>query len=74
MIEWGSFAAVALASLVAAAALVTLYATGLRLMAWSHTGSSLPRTKRLAAIVCFVACAALVLYGIYLIVPALHGG
>ena len=74
MIEWGSFAAVAAASLAAAAALVTLYATGLRLMAWSHTGASLPRTKRLAAVVCFVACAVLVIYGIYLIVPALHGG
>jgi hypothetical protein len=74
MIEWGSFALVAVVSLVAAAALVSLYATGLRLMAWSHTASSLPRTKRVGAIACFVACGALVLFGIYLIVPALHGG
>jgi hypothetical protein len=42
-------------------------------MAWSQSGS-LMRTKRLAAIACFVACGALVLFGIYLIVPALHGG
>jgi hypothetical protein len=74
VIDWGSFAAVAIASLVAAAALVTLYSFGVRLMAWSHTGSSLTRTKRLGAITCFVACGVLVLYGIYLIVPALHGG
>lgn len=73
MIDWGSFALVALVALVAAAALVTLYASGLRLMTWSQSGS-LTRTKRLGAIVCFAACGALVLFGIYLIVPALHGG
>ncbi len=74
MIDWGSFLLVALAALVAAAALVSLYASGLRLMSWSHSGSSLVRTKRVGAIACFVACGALVLFGIYLIVPALHGG
>jgi hypothetical protein len=73
MIEWGAFGLVALASLVAASALVALYACGVRLMAWSHSGS-LPRTKRVGAIACFAACGALVLFGIYLIVPALHGG
>ena len=57
MIDWGAFLLVALAALVAAASLVALYATGLRLMAWSHSGSSLPRTKRVGAIACFVACA-----------------
>jgi hypothetical protein len=74
VIDWGAFGLVALVSLVAAAALVTLYAAGLRLMTWSHAGSSLPRTKRVGAIVCFAACGVLVLFGIYLIVPALHGG
>ena len=73
MIDWSAFALVAVVALVAAAALVTLYASGLRLMAWSQSGS-LMRTKRLGAIACFVACGALVLFGIYLIVPALHGG
>ena len=73
MIDWAAFALVGVAALVAAAALVALYASGLRLMAWSHSGS-LMRTKRLGAIVCFAACGALVLFGIYLIVPALHGG
>ena len=73
MIDWASFGLVALASLIAASALVALYASGIRLMAWSHSGS-LMRTKRIGAIVCFIACGALVLFGIYLIVPALHGG
>lgn len=73
MIDWSAFVLVAVVALVAAAALVTLYASGLRLMAWSHSGS-LMRTKRLGAVVCFVLCGALVLFGIYLIVPALHGG
>ena len=73
MIDWASFGLVALASLIAASALVALYASGIRLMAWSHSGS-LMRTKRVGAIACFIACGALVLFGIYLIVPALHGG
>jgi hypothetical protein len=73
VIDWGAFGLVALVSLVAAAALVTLYASGVRLMTWSQSGS-LMRTKRLGAIACFVLCGALVLFGIYLIVPALHGG
>ena len=73
MIDWAAFGLVALAALVSAAALVTLYASGVRLMAWSQSGS-LVRTKRVASVVCFAACGALVLFGIYLIVPALHGG
>jgi hypothetical protein len=73
VIDWGAFGLVALVALVAAAALVTLYASGLRLMVWSQSGS-LMRTKRIGAVVCFIACGALVLFGIYLIVPALHGG
>jgi hypothetical protein len=73
MIDWSAFALVAVVALVAAAVLVTLYASGLRLLAWSESGS-LMRTKRLAGIACFVLSGALVLFGIYLIVPALHGG
>jgi len=71
VIDWGSFATVALASIVSASLLVTLYALGARLIA--NQGDFLPRTKRIVGIGCFALCAALVLYGIYLIVPALHG-
>lgn len=70
MIDWGSFATVALASIVSACLLVALYALGARLVA--NQGDFLPRTKRILGIGCFALCAALVLYGIYLIVPALH--
>jgi hypothetical protein len=70
MIDWGAFATVAVVSLVAACALVTMYALGLRLQAGS--GDSLVRTRRLASVLCFALCGALVLFGIYLIVPGLH--
>jgi hypothetical protein len=72
MIDWVAFASVAAASLVAACSLVAVYAVGVRLI--SSTSDVLPRTRRLTGIACFVICGALVLFGIYLIVPALHGG
>jgi hypothetical protein len=72
VIDWGAFVTVAVASIVSASVLVTLYALGARLIA--NEGDFLPRTKRILGVGCFVLCAALVLYGIYLIVPALHGG
>lgn len=71
MIDWASFVSVAGASLIAACTLVALYALGVRLM--TSPSDLLPRTRRLAAVVCFALCGALVLFGIYLIVPALHG-
>jgi hypothetical protein len=71
VIDWSAFVVVAVASLVSACLLVTLYALGVRLI--TSTGDLLPRTRRLAGVTCFVLCGALVLYGIYLIVPALHG-
>ena len=72
MIDWFAFASVAAASLVAACSLVATYALVVRLM--SSTSDVLPRTRRLTAIVCFAVCGTLVLFGIYLVVPALHGG
>ena len=72
MIDWFAFASVAAASLVAACSLVATYALGVRLM--PSTSDVLPRTRRLTAIVCFAVCGTLVLFGIYLVVPALHGG
>ncbi|MGX5681207.1 hypothetical protein [Schumannella luteola] len=72
MIDWAAFVTVAVASLVSACLLVALYALGVRLT--TSTGDLLPRTRRLAGVACFVLCGALVVYGIYLIVPALHGG
>ena len=63
MIDWQAFLVVALASLIGAGLVVLLYALGLRNL-----------TKRAwVARLCFALCAAAVLFGVYLIVPALHG-
>jgi hypothetical protein len=110
VINFASFAIVAIVSLVAAAVVVSLYSFGLRLLTSAgrppvvepleFTGAITvltparaakeakrarkaakanplsPTQKRLALIgayICFVLCGAAVLYGVYLIVPALHG-
>lgn len=72
MIDWAAFVTVAAASLISACLLVALYGLGVRLI--TSSGDPLPRSRRLAGVACFVVCGALVLFGIYLIVPALHGG
>jgi hypothetical protein len=72
VIDWGAFVTVAVASIVSASLLVTLYALGARLIA--NTGGFFPRTQRAVGVACFALCAILVLYGIYLIVPAWHDG
>lgn len=70
MIDWVSLGVVALASLVAASTVVALFALGLRL----RPASGFRSGRGAAAIACFALCGVAVLYGIYLIVPALHGG
>ncbi|GAA3746659.1 hypothetical protein GCM10022239_22770 [Leifsonia bigeumensis] len=76
MIEWGSFVIVAVASLVGACLLVTIAALGIRLFeAGTRARGVDPRTGRLAlagARALFGVCGAVVLFGVYLIVPALH--
>ncbi len=66
MIEWGAFITVLAAALVAACGIVTLYSLGLRLL----DGAGRPR--RVAGIACFVFCASIILYGVYLVVPFFH--
>lgn len=63
MIDWAAFAVVALASFLAAVVVVGLFSLGVRLRVAGHW----------AQYVCFALCGAAVLFGIYLIVPALHG-
>lgn len=70
MIDWGAFVVVALASLVGAGLLVSLYAFGLRLLA----AESRPAVATVGAYACFVFCGLVVLYGIYLVIPAFHAG
>jgi len=65
-IDWMAFLTVVAASLVSACLLVTLFSVGLRL----NDGAA--AWRRPVSIALFVLCAAVVLFGIYLIVPFLH--
>ena len=66
MIDWLSFVTVLVASVVAACLVVLLFALGLR---WVGAGSG---WRRPVAIGCFTLCAIVILFGVYLIIPALH--
>jgi NhaP-type Na+/H+ or K+/H+ antiporter len=79
-IKWTALAEVALVSFGAAISIVVIFAVGV--LAWSlrtqitdegtespASGRSLPTA---AAALCFFACALIVCYGIYLIVPQFH--
>ena len=66
MIDWPAFLTVVVGSLVSACLLVALFSLGLRLSdgpaAW----------RRPVSVALFVICAAVVAFGIYLIVPFFH--
>lgn len=66
MIEWGSFAVVAIASLVSACLFVLLYALALRL------GDGSAAWRRPVSVVLFALCGLVVLFGLSLIVPWNH--
>lgn len=70
MIDWLAFVIVALVSLISAAAVVVIFAFGLRLLAIDAR----PAVATVGAYACFAVCALGALYGIYLIVPQFHGG
>ncbi len=67
-IDWIAFATVVVVTLLAAAILVTLFSLGLRL------NDGRQRWRRPAAVAIFAVWGALVLFGIWLIVPAMHPG
>jgi hypothetical protein len=67
VIDWGAFAVVSLVALGSATAVVALFATGLRLLA--DESDSLVRTRRLAAVTCFVLCGVAVVLGVALVLP-----
>jgi hypothetical protein len=87
-IDWTAFVVVFVASVVAAGIVVTLFATGIRLFATPPRGAMgagaardeemddvegrRPRIATFGGIVLFVLAALVALYGIYLIIPALH--
>lgn len=67
MIDWSTFPLVVGAALVAACLLVTLFSLALRV------GDGDAGWRRPASVGLFVLCGLVVAFGIYLIVPALHG-
>jgi uncharacterized membrane protein YidH (DUF202 family) len=67
MIDWMAFVTVVVAALVAAGVLVTVFSLALRV------GDSEVPARRVASVALFAVCAFVVLFGIFLIVPALHG-
>jgi hypothetical protein len=74
-IDWAALGQVAVVSIGVAVAVVVIFSLGI--LALSHRDADINRgnTATLAltgALLCFTACAATVLYGIYLIVPQLH--
>lgn len=76
MIEWSSFLIVAAATWVSAIIVITLFSTAVRMRAThldqvdaGRAGKALP----VAYMAVFGICGLVVLLGVYLIVPALHG-
>ena len=67
-IDWLAFVTVVVAALVAASALMALFAGGLRL------GDGTERWRRPVSVLMFGLCGVLVLAGIWLVVPVLHPG
>jgi uncharacterized membrane protein YbhN (UPF0104 family) len=65
-IDWVAFVTVVAGSLIAACLLVTLFSVGLRL----NDGTA--SWRRPVSVAMFVLCAAVVVFGIYLIVPFFH--
>ena len=65
-IAWNEFFIVTVASLVAACLIVTIFSLALRI------GGGKTVVRRPVSIALFVVCGLAVLFGIYLIVPALH--
>jgi hypothetical protein len=82
MIDWSAFLVVAVAALVGGVAVVCLFSLGVRLLAvgteYDDEGDKVsvtgirPQAATVGGYVCFALSGLAVLYGVYLIVPALH--
>lgn len=66
MIDWPAFVTVAVSSLVAAGLLVTVFSLALRV------GDGKGRVRRISAVALYGVCVFIVVFGVFLIVPALH--
>lgn len=65
-VDWAAFVVVFLATLVGSCGIVALYSLGLRLIDHNHGW------RRRAGISCFVGCALVIAFAVYLIVPQFH--
>ena len=75
MQEIGSFLTVLVVAVGVAAAIGTLYATGLRLWAKSEpqgADGTVNAGERAGEIVCYAACVAIVLFVLWLMIPLFH--
>jgi hypothetical protein len=68
MIDWLAFVSVVVAAVVSACLIVTLFSLALRL------GDGAEPWRKRVSVALFVLCGLVVLFGVYLIVPALHQG
>ena len=72
-IDWISLGEVAVVSISVAVGVVTIFTLGVLALAHHEADTDHNGTVALAgAALCFTACAAVVLYSIYLIIPPLH--
>ena len=74
-IDWASLGEVAVVSIGVAVAVVVIFTLGVLALAHRETDTDRGGNGTVAltgALLCFAACAAVVLYSIYLIVPQLH--
>jgi hypothetical protein len=75
-IDWGSLGEVAIVSLLFGVGLAVLFAFGISAMARRAVAIDEKRQPSVTdtglAALCFAACLAAVLYGLYLIIPQLH--
>jgi hypothetical protein len=75
-IKWGALGEVAAVSAAVGIAIVVIFAVGV--LAWSSAASESDRRNgggrlpNVAAGLCFLACALIAAYGIYLIIPRFH--
>jgi hypothetical protein len=74
-LDWAALGQVAVIGIGVAVAVVVIFSLGI--LALSHRDAEIDAANSGAvaltgALLCFTACAATVLYGIYLIIPALH--
>jgi hypothetical protein len=74
-IDWSALGEVAVVSVGVAVGVVGIFALGILALSHRETNAGRGDNGTVAltgALLCFAACTAIVLYGIYLIIPALH--